>query len=351
MKPVQPKDWVPLLKPYAKSSVRYGLWQVVHTALPLFMLWFAAYRLLDVFRPIALIVDAVAALFWVRLFVLQHDAGHGSLFPKRWMNEAFGFVSGVVTLVPYHYWKWQHARHHATSGNLDKRGVGDIRTWTVDEYLQAKPWARWKYRLYRNPFVMFFIGPIAVFMIAYRFPLGFGGERPIIRRTVALTNLCIALALGGAASLWGLKALLWVYLPGIYLAAMIGIFLFYVQHQFEDAYWEHDPRWEYLKAAMEGSTYLKLPRMLQWLTGNIGFHHIHHLAPAIPNYRLESVQQEVPLVRAAPTVTLKDALAVACADLHLYDEATRKLIGFRDVAPRLKAMRREAKAQKKATAS
>ncbi|CAM3340334.1 fatty acid desaturase [Hydrogenibacillus schlegelii] len=346
MKSFRAQDWAPLLRPYARPDLRYSLWQVTHTGLALVVLFSLAYRAAAFFLPLALAIDGVAALFLVRLFILQHDAGHGSLFPRRWMNEAFGFASGVVTLVPYHSWKWQHARHHATSGNLDKRGVGDILTWTVDEYLRASPWARFKYRVYRNPWVMFFIGPIAVFMIAYRFPLGFGGEKPFIRKTVVLTNLVIAFALGGAALVWGAKALLWVYFPSLYLAGMIGIFLFYVQHQFEDAYWSCDPEWEYVRAAMEGSTYLKLPRPLQWVTGNIGFHHIHHLAPGIPNYRLEKVQKEVPLVRVALTVTLKDALFVAFADLHLFDEATRKLIGFRDVAPRLKKGQAAAKKAK-----
>ncbi|MER3557424.1 MAG: fatty acid desaturase, partial [Thermus sp.] len=178
-----------------------------------------------------------------------------------------------------------------------------------------------------------------------------GSDKPHLRNSVALTNLGIAILLAGIVLLFGAKTLLFVYLPIQYLAGMIGIFLFYVQHQFEDAYWEHDPRWEYLKAAMEGSTYLKLPRLLQWLTGNIGFHHIHHLAPRIPNYNLEKVQKEVDLVKAAPTVTLKDAFKIAFADMHLHDEESRKLVGFKDVAPLLRRMQRGLKGRFQGSAS
>jgi omega-6 fatty acid desaturase (delta-12 desaturase) len=183
---------------------------------------------------------------------------------------------------------------------------------------------------------MFFLGPIYVFMISYRLPLGYGSEKPSVRNSVALTNLFLALLLAGIVVFLGVKTLLFVYLPIQYLAGMIGIFLFYVQHQFEDVYWEHDPRWEHLKAAMEGSTYLKLPPVLQWLTGNIGFHHIHHLAPKIPNYLLPKVQEEVDLVKVAPTVTLKDAFKIAFADMHLYDEESRKLVGFKEAHQRLR---------------
>lgn len=338
--PIEPKDWIPLVKPYAKPDVRRSLRQVADTALPLFALFFLAHKALSLSLLLTLALDFVAALFLVRLFILQHDAGHGSFFPKRWMNDLLGFLSGVLTLVPYHYWQASHARHHATSGNLDKRGVGDIYTMTVREYLEATPWERFKYRIYRNPFVMFLIGPIYVFMISYRFPLGYGSDKPHLRNSVAFTNLALALLLAGIVLLFGVKTLLFVYLPIQYFAGMLGIFLFYVQHQFEDAYWENDPRWEYLKAAMEGSTYLKLPKLLQWLTGNIGFHHIHHLAPKIPNYYLEKVQKEVDLVKVAPTVTLKDALKIAFADMHLHDEESRKLVGFKDVAPLLRQMER-----------
>jgi len=336
MNKVEPKDWIPLIKPYAKPNTLRSLRQVADTLLPLLGLFYLAHLSLSYSLLLTLALDFVAALFLVRLFILQHDAGHGSFFPKKWMNDLLGFFTGVLTLVPYHHWQLSHARHHATSGNLDKRGVGDIYTMTLEEYLKASPWQRFAYRVYRNPFVMFFIGPIYVFMLSYRLPLGYGSEKPSVRNSVALTNLFLVLLWAGIYLAFGLKTLLLVYLPIQYFAGMVGIFLFYVQHQFEDAYWEHDPRWEYLKAAMEGSTYLKLPKVLQWLTGNIGFHHIHHLAPKIPNYHLPKVQEEVDLVKVAPTVTLKDAFKIAFADMHLHDEETRKLVGFKEAARRLR---------------
>jgi len=339
MHKVEPKDWIPLIKPYAKPNTLRSLRHVADTLLPLLALFLLAHKALSVSLLLTLALDFVAALFLVRLFILQHDAGHGSFFPKKWMNDLLGFFAGVLTLVPYHHWQLSHARHHATSSNLDKRGVGDIYTMTLEEYLRATPRERLAYRLYRNPFVMFFLGPIYVFMLSYRLPLGYGSERPSVRNSVALTNLALVLLLLGIGTLLGWKTLLFVYLPIQYLAGMVGIFLFYVQHQFEDAYWEHDPRWEHLKAAMEGSTYLKLPKVLQWLTGNIGFHHIHHLAPKIPNYHLPKVQEEVDLVKVAPTVTLKDAFQIAFADLHLHDEESRKLVGFREAHRRLNAAR------------
>ena len=336
MKKIEPKDWIPLIKPYAKPNTFRSLRQVADTLLPLLLLFYLAHKALSVSLALTLLLDFAAALFLVRLFILQHDAGHGSFFPKKWMNDLLGFLAGVLTLVPYHHWQLSHARHHATSGNLDKRGVGDIYTMTLEEYLKASPWDKLKYRLYRNPWIMFFLGPIYVFMLSYRLPLGYGSDKPSVRNSVALTNLFLALLLAGIVVFFGVKTLLFVYLPIQYLAGMIGIFLFYVQHQFEDVYWEHDPRWEFLKAAMEGSTYLKLPRVLQWLTGNIGFHHIHHLAPKIPNYLLPKVQEEVDLVKVAPTVTLKDAFKIAFADMHLYDEESRKLVGFKEAHQRLR---------------
>jgi omega-6 fatty acid desaturase (delta-12 desaturase) len=335
-KQLKPHDWIPLIKPFTRPQTSQSLAQLAATLIPLGALFYLAHLALSVSLPLTLGLDLLAALFLVRLFILQHDAGHGSLFTKKWANDLVGVFSGVLTLVPYHHWQLAHARHHATSGNLDKRGVGDVHTMTLEEFLKATPWERLRYRGYRNPWIMFLLGPIYVFMLSYRIPLGYGSERPSVRNSVAWTNLLLTLLLVGLALSLGLKTLLLVYLPIEYFAGVIGIFLFYVQHQFEDAYWEHDPRWEYLKAAMEGSTYLKLPKLLQWLTGNIGFHHIHHLAPKVPSYLLPQVQEHVELVRVAPTVTLMDAFRIAFADLHLYDEEEGKLVSFKEAYRRLR---------------
>ncbi|HGY10043.1 MAG TPA: fatty acid desaturase [Oceanithermus profundus] len=334
---VKPKDWVPQVKPFAQPATWRSLMQVATSYLPFLALWYAAYRALEVHWGLTLVLDLAAALFLVRIFILQHDAGHGSFFKSSRANDALGFVSGVLTLTPYGHWRHSHARHHATSGNLDKRGVGDIYTMTTEEYLAATPWQRFSYRVYRNPFVMFLIGPVWVFMLSYRLPLGYGSDKPKVRASVWWTNLALAGLIFAIFYFFGWKAFLLVYLPVQYFAAMLGIFLFYVQHQFEDAYWEPDPRWEYLKAAMEGSTYLKLPRLLQWLTGNIGLHHVHHLAPKIPNYRLQEAHDQIELMKVAPTVTLADAFRIAFADLHLFDPKRDRLVGFRDVAAQVRA--------------
>ena len=299
MEKVQPKDWIPLIKPYTKPSVARSLRQVADTLLPLLALFYLAHKALSVSLLLALALDFVAALFLVRLFILQHDAGHGSFFPKKWMNDLLGFFAGVLTLVPYHHWQLSHARHHATSGNLDKRGVGDIYTMTLEEYLKATPGERLRYRLYRNPFVMFFLGPIYVFMLSYRLPLGYGSEKPSVRNSVALTNHKQQADTGTKMVHIGRNTKSKIVSKGI-------------------------------SAGDSSNSYLKLPRVLQWLTGNIGFHHIHHLAPKIPNYLLPEVQEKVDLVKVAPTVTLKDAFRIAFADMHLHDEKRRKLVGFKE---------------------
>jgi len=340
--PLKPNQWTPLVRPFAEPRTGRSVLETLLTLVPLAALWGGAAWALTHLPWAVPILDLLAAFFLVRVFILQHDAGHGSLFKQARWNDRLGFLAGVLTLTPYAHWRLTHARHHATSGNLDKRGVGDVYTMTLEEYLKAPRARRFFYRLYRHPLVMFLLGPIAIFMLGYRLPLGYGGDRPAIRRGVALTNLAL-LALWSAIVLFlGWKVLLLVYLPVQYLAGVIGIFLFYVQHQFEDAYWEEDPRWQYLRAAMEGSSYLKLPRFLDWLTGHIGFHHVHHLAPKIPSYRLAEAHREVAWMQVAPTVTLKDALGIAFADLHLYDQEKDRLVGFKDAARILAARKLKA---------
>ncbi len=333
--PLKPSDWNPLVRPFSRPETRRSVLEALYTLVPLALLWGAAAFSLARWPLLVPLFDLAAALFLVRVFILQHDAGHGSLFKEARWNDRLGFAAGVLTLTPYAHWRLTHARHHATSGNLDKRGVGDVYTMTLAEYLKAPPSRRLFYRLYRNPVAMFLLGPIAIFMLGYRLPLGYGGDRPAIRRSVALTNLALFGLVATIVLLFGWKVFFLVYLPIQYLAGVLGIFLFYVQHQFEDAYWEENPRWQYLRAAMEGSSYLKLPRVLQWLTGNIGFHHVHHLAPKIPSYRLEEAHAKVGFLQVAPTVTLKDALAMAVADLHLYDEERGRLVGFKTAAAAL----------------
>lgn len=324
------------LKPYTKPITWRSLLQIFNTFTPFFLLFYLSHRALSIHWTLALPLNILGGLFLVRIFILQHDAGHGSLFRNRWANSALGFIFSILTLVPYAAWQYNHALHHSTSGNLDKRGVGDVYTMTVQEYLEASRRRRLQYRMFRNPFVMYLLGPFVVFMLGYRIPMGISRQKPALLRSVMYTNIGIALYITAIVMLFGWKTLWLVYLPIQYVASAVGLFLFYIQHQFEDTYWERDPRWEFLRAGLEGASYLRLPRVLQWLTGNIGFHHVHHLAPRIPNYLLEKAFREIPLLQNAPTFTLADAIKVAFADLHLYDEERGHLVGFRDVDPLLR---------------
>jgi len=323
------------LKPYTKPITWRSILQILNTFPPFFLLFYLSSRVLETHWALTIPLNLLAGLFLVRVFILQHDAGHGSFFPKRAANTALGFFSSILTMVPYAAWQYTHAVHHSTSGNLDKRGTGDVYTMTVQEYLHATPWQRWRYRLFRHPLTLYLLGPFALFMIGYRIPMGVSRRKPALLRSILYTNLGIAAYIAAIVALFGWNTLWVVYLPIQFVAGAVGIFLFYVQHQFQDSYWERDPRWEFLKAGLEGASYLRLPRVLQWLSGNIGFHHVHHLAPRIPNYLLEKAYREIPALQNAPTLTLKDALRVAVADLHLYDEERKHLVGFRDVAPLL----------------
>ncbi|MGC8784710.1 MAG: fatty acid desaturase [Armatimonadota bacterium] len=320
------------LKPYAQPIVWRSILQIFNTFFPFFFLFTMSCRVAEHHWAWSIPLNVLAGLFLVRIFILQHDAGHGSFFPKRAANTALGFVCSILTMVPYAAWQYTHAIHHSTSSNLDKRGIGDVYTMTLQEYLQANHWQRWRYRLFRHPLVLYLIGPFVVFMLGYRIPMGISRRKPALFRSVMYTNIGIALYLAAIVLLFDWKAVWLVYLPIQYVASAVGLFLFYVQHQFEDSYWERDPRWEFLRAGLEGASYLRLPRVLQWLTGNIGFHHVHHLAPRIPNYLLEKAYREIPALQMAPTLSLKDAIMVAFADLHLYDEERKHLVGFRDAA-------------------
>ncbi len=324
------------LKPYTRPITWRSLLQITNTYIPFFTLFYLSVQASHAHWAFTIPLNVLAGLFLVRIFIIQHDAGHGSFFPKRMWNTCVGFISSILTMVPYAAWQYTHALHHSTSSNLDKRGVGDVYTMTVDEYVNATRWQRLRYRVFRNPLAMYLIGPFLVFMLGYRIPMGTARQKPPLFRSVMYTNVGIALYLVAIVALFGWNALWTVYLPIQYVASAVGLFLFYVQHQFEDTYWERDPRWEFLRAGLEGASYLRLPRVLQWLTGNIGFHHVHHLAPRIPNYLLEKAYREIPILQMAPTLSLRDAVKVAFADLHLYDEERRHLVGFRDVAPLLK---------------
>lgn len=317
------------MRPYARPSTRQGVIQLLSTAAPFLGLTAAIIGGLDHGVWAASMLAVPAAAFLVRLFMIQHDCGHGSYFRSRWANDLLGSVLGVLTLTPYAFWRHRHAVHHATSGNLDRRGTGDIATLTVREYVSSPPWRRLVYRLYRHPLILFALGPIYLFLLRYRIPTGspvreWRSWSSVLGTDAALAGVSVLLA-------WtvGLGPFLSGYLPVIILAAVAGVWLFYVQHQFEHAYWETGSRWSYHAAALEGSSLYDLPRLLHWLTCHIGFHHIHHLSSKIPNYRLRACFEQNPAFHRVERVSLRQSLR--CARLALWDEDLKRLVSFRQV--------------------
>lgn len=317
------KDIVPFEKTDTKASIR----QIINTLVPLLALWYAAYLSLSVSYWLTLPILVVVAGLNARTFILFHDCCHQSFFKSRKANDILGTILGVITLVPYQQWKNEHAIHHSTSGNLDKRGTGDIWILTVDEYNASPLWRRIAYRMYRNPFVMFGLGPISVFLIQYRFNRK--DARWKERFNTYLTNALIVglyMLLGWAI---GWQALLMIQGPIFFVSGSLGIWLFYVQHQFEDSYFENDDQWSYVKAAVDGSSYYKLPTLLQWLTGNIGFHHVHHLSAKVPNYNLEKAHNASVPLQKATTITIAQSLK--SLRFRLWDEQNKTFISFKDL--------------------
>ena len=323
---VKDVPWNKILAPYKKADNRLAVAQLLNTALPFFLLWYLMLRSLEVSYALTLVLALPAGGLLIRLFILQHDCGHGSFFTSRRANNALGFVLGVLTLTPYKYWRRTHAIHHATSGNLDHRDFGEIQTLTVEEYLSRSRWGRLAYRIYRNPVVLLVIGPAYQFIVKHRFPLDAPRAWAKEWASVMWTNLAIVAVVVAMAQTVGLGAFLKVHLPIFLVSGAAGIWLFYVQHQFEDTYWEHVPEWEIRQASLAGSSYYDLPAVLHWFTGNIGYHHVHHLSSRIPNYRLRQCMEEVPELQRVTRITFWQSLR--CAGLKLWDEEQRKLVGF-----------------------
>jgi acyl-lipid omega-6 desaturase (Delta-12 desaturase) len=325
--PAAPQSWQALVAPYQQPRLWRSVWEVVNTFVPFIICWYLAYLSLSVSYLLTLAVTVLAGGFLIRIFIILHDCGHGSFFKSTRANDWVGTLAGILTLTPYFQWRHEHALHHAGAGDLDRRGVGDVWTLTVKEYAALPRRRQLEYRLYRNPIIMFGLGPIYLFLLAHRFVGSTSGPRE--RRGVYLTNLA-ALAIVLALSYFiGWQAVLLVHLPIVVISSTIGVWLFYVQHQFEDTYWESHPDWKYAAAALHGSSFYKLPKVLQWFTGNIGLHHIHHLSPRIPNYNLQQCYDANPLLREVTVVTFWESLKTMT--LKLWDEERGTLVGFAQV--------------------
>jgi omega-6 fatty acid desaturase (delta-12 desaturase) len=316
--------WKEIVARYQKSSTGQAVWQIVNTIIPYVALWYLMYLSLAVSYWLVVPLAVLAGAFVVRVFIISHDCGHGSFFKSRKANDILGFITGVLTFTPYHHWRWEHSIHHSSSGDLDRRGTGDVWTLTVQEYLEASRWKRFSYRLARNPVVLFVLAPLFLFLVMQRFPKL---KAPLRERlSVYWTNLALLAIAGGLSWAFGFKAYLIIQLTVLMVAGSAGVWLFYVQHQFEGVYWERSGEWDYATAALKGSSFYKLPKVLQWFSGNIGFHHIHHLSPRIPNYHLEKCHKAEPLFQTVKPITLLGSLK--SFTFRLWDEQKHRLVGY-----------------------
>ena len=332
---VDPAAWKDIVARYQRPSTGRALWQIINTIVPYSLLWYLMSLTVEISWWFTLPLAILAGAFLVRVFIIFHDCGHGSFFESRTANDIVGFIAGLLTFTPYYHWRWEHSLHHATAGDLDRRGTGDVWTLTVQEYLEASRWKRFAYVLARNPVVLFVIAPLYLFLIRQRFASAGANRRE--RLSVIWMNLAV-LGLATALSvIFGVKTYLAIQVTVMGLAGSAGLWLFYVQHQFDGVYWERRDDWDYTAAALQGSSFYKLPRILQWFSGNIGFHHIHHLSPRIPNYNLERCHRADPLFQTVKAIGLFTSLK--SLTFRLWDEQRSRLVGYR----RLRELRRQQK--------
>jgi len=327
--------WKEIVVQFQKPSTGRAVWQIVNTLVPYALLWYLMYLTLAVSWWLTVPLAMLAGAFLVRVFIIFHDCGHGSFFKSRRANDAVGFIAGLLTFTPYYHWRWEHAIHHASAGDLDRRGTGDVWTMTVQEYIESSRGKRFAYRLARNPFILFVIAPLYLFLIRQRFPSPKANSRE--RTSVHWMNLALVAMAAALSCAFGLKAYLIIQLIAMAVAGGAGVWMFYVQHQFEDVYWERGANWDYTTTALQGSSFYKLPKILQWFSGNIGFHHVHHLSPRIPNYNLERCHRSDPMFHQVKPITLFSSLKTI--HLRLWDENRRKLVGYRH----LRNLRRQQK--------
>lgn len=315
-------NWKSVVARYAQSDLRKSIWQAVNTLVPYLILFYLSMRSLEVSFWLTLPLTMLTAGFMVRTFIIFHDCGHGSFFKSQKANMWMGRVTGLLTFTPYYRWAHDHAIHHATAGDLDRRGIGDVYTMTVEEYLAAPWWKKVGYRVMRHPIFMFLFGSVIVFVFTQRVPVSKSKRE---NASVWWTNLSLAIMITAMSLLFGWKAYLLVQLLVIFFGASVGIWLFYVQHNFEGVYWDRHTQWDYFKASMQGSSFYKLPAVLNWFSGNIGYHHIHHLSAKIPNYNLVKAYRENPIFHIQPLTILASLKSLKW---RLYDEANRKMAGW-----------------------
>jgi omega-6 fatty acid desaturase (delta-12 desaturase) len=325
------RSWQSATAPYRASSTARAALQLLTTLLPLGALIALMYAMLDVSYWVTLALAVPAAGFLVRTFIIMHDCGHGSFVPSRRANEVIGFLTGAITLTPFAQWRRDHALHHASSGDLDRRGHGDVMTLTVDEYLARSRWGRLKYRLYRHPITLFVLGPIFLLVVRHLPAAGIARTRKTTLELHATSAAIVVIMLALMLAV-GWKAVLLVYGPIVLIAGATGNWLFYVQHQFEDAYWQPHAGWDYAEAAIRGASYYRLPRVLEWMTGRIGLHHVHHLDPKIPNYRLRRCHDENGMLQTVTVLTVRESIRTA--SLKLWDAEQGRMVGFRALRSR-----------------
>jgi len=322
------KKWVQILAFYREPKPWRSVFELAVTLIPFVFLWVLAWMSLSVSYWLSFVIAALNGAFLVRIFIIQHDCGHASYFKNRLISDWTGRALGVLTLTPYDVWRRTHSIHHAHTGDLDHRGIGDVLTLTVEEYRARTPMGRLLYRLYRHPLVLFVLGPSYLFILQNRLPLGLMNQGWRYWTSAMGTNAMIGIGLGLIIYFGGLMPVLLIYLPTSIIAATIGVWLFYVQHQFEETHWQKGQDWQLHDAALAGSSHYKLPAVLQWMTGNIGVHHVHHLYSRIPFYRLTEVLKNHAELAEAQTLTLRDS--IKCAGLQLWDEHRRKLTSIRE---------------------
>lgn len=323
------RDWIRVLAKYREPTMVRSIFEIAVTFVPFVLFWIAAVWVMNFSYILGVLLSLGAAVFLVRLFLIQHDCGHGAFFKSKAANTWVGRVLGVLTLTPYDVWRHCHSVHHSSSGNLDKRGLGDIHTMTVEEYKALSSFKQFQYRLYRNPFVLFGLGPAYLYLLENRLPLGLLGAGKIYWISSMGTNLGMAAFIGIGCYFIGLLPFLIVYIVSSLAAATLGMWLFYVQHQFEVTHWDNQQNWDVHEAALYGSSHYVMPNILRWLTANIGIHHVHHLYARIPFYRLTQVLKDNPKLESiSRRLTIWESLE--SVKLHLWDEKSRRLVTYRE---------------------